>query len=279
MKKSIIQWLGPVLATFAILISVWTFVQSNRTAHEIASVDYQAEQQIKADISSLVAVLANLDIKRQIAISREELGKYNIEGEKEAIEVFLYSTTSNYLFVWIIESTDKDIDWHQFFYLLNNILTKEYAEDVGSIPRELLRSLESLQSRDYDDMIPKEIADNDHLINIIQFRLGQSKKFRLGKTEEFRLDKSDEIKYDQDMINLLLCLKENGVNDPELDTALGLLTIDLTLVDKLDYDYTGIVYEKKFAGKVLEKHFDKILQLSSKSKLWDGCNGLLTKVE
>lgn len=206
------------LSGLAICVSLVTGLYSFGLAERLASSDHRAAEQVKSDTARLLASLKSIADKLALASQGDSV---EFSQERETMSEFINSPTSFAYRAWIRgkyravtreEREEKDLwDWKTWgnFFLHLSDLSSPRSTPTNYATMEVLNSLQTLTDKDLQDIR----AYNVKLIRAIASDPVDGHILHAALYERWKKQKDRE----RAAPRLLECLRDGGVEDPNID--------------------------------------------------------------
>jgi hypothetical protein len=225
LASAIIALVSLVVATYAI-----------RATDRIATSGFQAAQRVKSDTAMLLAALRGIEIKGalytqqdpKLRDSKSYPDHVDLRPEKESIERFLNSPTAVGYYLFVARRSEaaggKPEEWRTFFLRLGEIAETDNPYDAALQAMKVEKMFDAVSKRDIDDMsagledLPGAATailkgrPHDPVIQALSAISGA----RTAQRQRFPAF----VKF----------LREQGVNDPDVDMFFAVTSHDANLL-------------------------------------------------
>lgn len=193
----------------SIICGILVYLQT----YKINKYEFMSKEKTKKDILDLLSAL-NLIIEKSICA---HLININFEKEKNVLLDFLLSDTWMITRYIIKDRDDFIMTSTKFFIIIYN--TDGF---IGDIAKKLGEEINNIYIKHFDDIIKEKK----------KFRkdIGKYSKESKFNNDWYDLRNKNENKTNEEIVQRIKTIKENGVIDPNLDIWLGVLTNEVGMV-------------------------------------------------
>ena len=248
------------ISLLALLASVFSTYLSVRTSTTLQSADYQAYQKFKADTTRLLSTFRSIIHKATLSTQGGE--PLDFTTEKNYVNEFLSSTTAFAYHAWVAEKSKRATEagkqgeaWRVFFLQLVNLSRSDTPLKMGKIAADLELLFNSLSEEDLEEIATYLSDLPTGIRKVFEGRehdpLVQAFVELYGRQPSEADSKKDLAKLHQ--------LRKLGVNDPDVDLFVAVMTDNLELAKQARERGANL---NATLGQVFSKYKEQLRQLS-----------------
>lgn len=225
-----------LVSGFAVVMTALALVATVR----VESSDFRAEERVKEDVARLLASLRSIYLKAAWLTQQRDQGDSRhaslFNGERQVLQEFLNSTTAPAFYALegriSAEKGSRPEEWRVFSLYVIDILCSPMPAAYQLIARRAVRAEHLLTQLRREDVAAMSADVSDLSRAIEEFARNRSETTLARAAYEVFGGEDDEEATSRSAMESLKELKDQGIEDPDIDLFLGVDANDLASVQK-----------------------------------------------